>query len=84
MVIGYVGKMFVSQKMDAKSLTSLLGDQSKLALAASPDTAALAKQFLGTAVSSAVSSAVSPAPVAATAPESSGGIMGFLKKLLGS
>jgi len=79
-VVGYVGKMVVSQKMDAKSLTSLLGDQSKLALAASPDAAALAKQFLGTAVSSAVSTAT----VAAAVPESSGGIMGFLKKLLGS
>ena len=78
-VVGYVGKMVVSQKMDAKSLTSLLGDQSKLALAASPDAAALAKQFLGTAVSSAVSTAT----VAAAVPESSGGIMGFVKKLFG-
>ncbi len=66
MVIGYVGKMFVSQKMDTKGITSLLGDQSKLAMAASPDAAALAKQFLTTA-----------------APESSGGIMGFIKKLFG-
>lgn len=49
-VVGYVGKMFVSQKMDTKSLTSLLGDQSKLAMAASPDAAALAKQFMGASV----------------------------------
>ena len=50
MVIGYVGKMFVSQKMDTKGLTSLLGDQSKLAMAASPEVAAMAKQFMGAAV----------------------------------
>lgn len=64
MVMGYVGKMFVSQKMDAKSLTGLLGDQSKLALQASPDAAAMAKQLMG-------------------AQESSGGIGGVLKKVLG-
>ncbi|MGB9177553.1 MAG: DUF937 domain-containing protein [Methanoregula sp.] len=49
-VVGYVGKMFVDQKMDAKSLTTLLGDQSRLAMAASPDAAALAKQAMGAAV----------------------------------
>lgn len=65
-VMGYVGKMFVGQKMDAAGLTSLLGDQSKMAIAASPDAAALATQFLG-----------------AAAPVSSGGIGGFLKKLVG-
>jgi hypothetical protein len=70
-VVGYVGKMVVSQKMDAAGLTSLLGDQSRLAMAASPDAAALAKQFLGTA---AVSAAV---------PQSAGGISGLLKKLFG-
>jgi hypothetical protein len=70
-VAGYVGKMFVSQKMDTKNLTSLLGDQSKLAMTESPDAAVLAKQFLGTAA------------VAAAVPESSGGIGGFLKKLFG-
>ena len=64
MVMGYVGKMFVGQKMDTKSLTSLLGDQSKMALAASPDAAAMAKQLMG-------------------AQESSGGIGGILKKILG-
>ncbi|RPI37444.1 MAG: DUF937 domain-containing protein [Methanoregulaceae archaeon] len=50
MVIGYVGKMFVSQKMDAKGLTSLLGDQSRMAMAASPEAAAMAKQFMGAAI----------------------------------
>jgi hypothetical protein len=64
MVMGYVGKMFVQQKMDTKSLTSLLGDQSKIALQASPDAAGLAKQVMGTQ-------------------ESSGGIGGILKKVLG-
>lgn len=65
-VMGYVGKMFVGQKMDAAGLTSLLGDQSRMAMAASPDAAALATQFLG-----------------AAAPAGSGGIGGFLKKLVG-
>ena len=64
MVIGYVGKMFVSQKMDTKSLTSLLGDQSKVALQASPEAAGMAKQLMG-------------------AQESSGGIPGILKRVLG-
>jgi hypothetical protein len=43
MVVGSVGKMFVQQKMDTKSLTALLGDQSKVALQASPDAAAMAQ-----------------------------------------
>jgi hypothetical protein len=47
MVVGYVGKMFVSQKMDTKSLTSLLGDQSKMVLQASPEAAGIAKQLMG-------------------------------------
>jgi hypothetical protein len=47
MVMGYVGRMFVQQKMDAAGLTSLLGDQSKMALAGSPDAAAMAQQLLG-------------------------------------
>jgi hypothetical protein len=50
LVMGYVGKMFLQQKMDAAGLTSLLGDQSKMALQGSPDAAALAKQFMGAAV----------------------------------
>ncbi len=64
MVMGYVCKMFVQQKMDTKSLTGLLGDQSKVALQASPDAAAMAKELTG-------------------APETSGGIGGILKKVLG-
>jgi hypothetical protein len=51
-VVGYVGKMFVSQKMDTKSLTSLLGDQSMMAMQASPDAAAMAKQMMGAQESS--------------------------------
>jgi hypothetical protein len=47
MVMGYVGRMFVQQKMDTKSLTSLLGDQSKIALQASPDAAGLAQEVMG-------------------------------------
>jgi hypothetical protein len=49
-VVGYVGRMFVDQKMDAKSLTTFLGDQSTLAMGASPDAATLAKQVTGAAV----------------------------------
>ena len=64
LVMGYVGKMFVSQKMDTKSLTTLLGDQSKMAMQASPDAAAMAQQVMG-------------------AQESSGGVSGILKKVLG-
>ncbi len=48
LVVGYVGKMFVSQKMDAQSLTGLLGDQSKVALTSSPDAAVLAHEMLAT------------------------------------
>jgi hypothetical protein len=47
LVMGYVGKMFVSQKMDTQSLTTLLGDQSEMALQASPDAAAMAKDLMG-------------------------------------
>jgi hypothetical protein len=52
LVMGYVGKMFVSQKMDTKSLTTLLGDQSRMAMRASPDAAAMAKQMMGDQASS--------------------------------
>ena len=52
LVMGYVAKMFVSQKMDTKSLTTLLGDQSRMAMQASPDTAAMAKQMIGDKASS--------------------------------
>lgn len=64
MVMGYVGKMFVQQKMDTKNLTGLLGEQSKMALQGSPDAAAMAKQLVG-------------------AQESTSGIGGILKKVLG-
>jgi hypothetical protein len=46
LVMGYVGKMFVQQKMDTKNLTSLLGDQSKMALQSSPEAAGMAKQLM--------------------------------------
>ncbi|MFA5003373.1 MAG: DUF937 domain-containing protein [Methanolinea sp.] len=46
MVMGYVGKM-IGGKTDQKSLSSMLGEQSKMAMQASPDAAALANQFLG-------------------------------------
>jgi hypothetical protein len=64
MVMGYVGKMVGQQKMDTKSLTGLLGDQSKMALQASPEAAGMAQQLMG-------------------AQESSGGIGGIFKKVLG-
>ncbi len=70
MVMGYVGKMFVQQKMDAAGLTSLLGDQSKAALAGSPDAAALAAQVLGGASG-------------AGGRGDAGGIGGLFKKVLG-
>mgnify|MGYP001255404535 CR=1 FL=1 len=47
MVLGYVGKMFAGKKMDQQGLTSLLGEQSKMAMQASPDAADMAKQLLG-------------------------------------
>jgi hypothetical protein len=53
MVMGYVGKMFVQQNMDTKSLTTLLGDQSKLALQASPEAAGMARQLMGAPESAA-------------------------------
>ena len=64
MVMGYVGTMVGQQKMDSQSLTSLLGDQSKMALQASPEAAGLAQQLMGTQ-------------------ESSSGVGGILKKVLG-
>jgi hypothetical protein len=47
MVIGYVSTMFAGKKVDQQGLTSLLGEQSKLAMQASPDAANMAKQLLG-------------------------------------
>jgi hypothetical protein len=46
MVIGQVSKSFAGKSVDQNGLTSLLGEQSKLAMQASPDAASLAKQFL--------------------------------------
>jgi hypothetical protein len=46
LVVGYVGKMFIQQKMDTTSLTSLLGDQSKMALQSSSDADSVARQLL--------------------------------------
>ena len=48
MLMGSVGKMFTEQKMDLKSLSSLLGEQSKMEMQSSPEAANIAKQFLGT------------------------------------
>jgi hypothetical protein len=47
LVMGSVSKMMGGQKADAAGLSGLLGDQSKMALAGSPDAAALAQQLLG-------------------------------------
>jgi hypothetical protein len=47
MVLGYVGKMFAGKKIDQQGLTSLLGEQSKMAMQSSPDAANMAKQLLG-------------------------------------
>ena len=46
MVMGYVSKMSGGQP-DQKALTSLLGEQSKMAMQSSPDAAAMAQQLLG-------------------------------------
>jgi len=47
MLMGSIGKMFVGGNMDAKGLSSLLGEQSKAAMQASPDLADMASQLLG-------------------------------------
>jgi hypothetical protein len=47
MVIGYLGKILSGQKMDQQGLTSLLGEQSKMAMQSSPDAANMARQLLG-------------------------------------
>jgi hypothetical protein len=46
MVAGYVGKMVAGKNTDAAGLAGLLGDQSKTALAGSPDAAAIAEQVM--------------------------------------
>jgi hypothetical protein len=47
LVLGYVGTMFAGQKMDQKGLTSLLGEQSKMAMQSSPEAADMARQLMG-------------------------------------
>jgi hypothetical protein len=47
MVMGYIGKMTGGKQMDQKGLTSLLGEQSNMAMQSSPDAANMAKQLLG-------------------------------------
>jgi hypothetical protein len=47
MLLGYVGKMFAGKKLDQQGLTTLLGEQSKMAMQSSPDAANMAKQLLG-------------------------------------
>ncbi len=56
LVLGYVGKMFAGKKVDQQGLTSLLGEQSKMAMQASPEAANMAKQLLGTQPEAAVKS----------------------------
>ena len=46
MIMGHVGKMSTQQNMDSKGLSNLLGDQSKMAMQSSPETANMAKQLL--------------------------------------
>lgn len=46
MIIGSISKTATGQKLDKAGLSSLLGDQSKMAMAASPEAADLAKQLL--------------------------------------
>jgi len=48
MVLGAIGKKFSGQTMDQKGLTSLLGEQSEMAMQSSPEAASMAKQLMGT------------------------------------
>jgi hypothetical protein len=47
MIIGYVTKSMGGKQMDQQGLTSLLGEQSKMAMQSSPDAARMAEQVLG-------------------------------------
>ncbi len=47
MILGSIGKMFSGKKVDQQGLTSLLGEQSEMAMQSSPDAANMAKQLLG-------------------------------------
>jgi hypothetical protein len=46
LILGYVGKTSMQQKMDPKGLSNLLGDQSQIAMQSSPEAANMAKQLL--------------------------------------
>ena len=48
MVMSYIGKIFTEQNLDQKGLSSLLGDQLKMAMQSSPEAANMAKQFFAT------------------------------------
>jgi len=74
MLMGSVGKMFTEQKMDVKGLSSLLGEQSKMEMQASPDVANLAKQFLGGTTEKS-------SEIIGKTTEKSSGILDKLKKL---
>lgn len=47
MVMGYVTKSMGGKQVDQQGLTSLLGEQSKMAMQSSPDAARMAEQVLG-------------------------------------
>jgi hypothetical protein len=47
MVLGALGTKFAGQKPDQQGLTSLLGEESKAAMASSPEAAGMAQQLLG-------------------------------------
>jgi OOP family OmpA-OmpF porin len=47
MVLGAIGKKFAGQKVDQKGLTSLLGEESKMAMQSSPEAASMAQQLMG-------------------------------------
>jgi hypothetical protein len=47
MVLGAVGKMFAGKKVDQQGLTSMLGEQSKMAMQSSPEAASMANELAG-------------------------------------
>jgi len=58
MVLGSIGKMFAGKKVDQQGLTSLLGEQSKMAMQSSPDAANMASQLLGSQPEAAAASGI--------------------------
>ncbi|MBN1454752.1 MAG: DUF937 domain-containing protein [Methanomicrobia archaeon] len=48
MLMSYVGKMVTQKEMGNAELTTVLGEQSKLAMQSSPEAASMAKEFMGT------------------------------------